>query len=154
MVAAGNRAGKTLGLSVIILHSSVYRTGLEPPKAGATPVELKRFGTLPYHWWHFAVEQAPAEQVFSEIINILGGTHPAQKLGCPWTLASGHGDSVVGARKVAKATQTEGVEWTDGPKERGEYAWIAFSAELGGAQVHFRSTKAKALSAIGQNMHG
>jgi len=153
MVAAGNRAGKTLALSVIILHSCVYRTGLEPPKT-TDPFELKRFGSLPYHWWHFAVEQAPAEQVFTEIVNLLGGTHPAQKSSCPWTLAIGNGDSVVGARKVAKATTVEGVEWTEGPKERGEYAWIAFASELGGAQVHFRSTKAKALSAIGMNMHG
>lgn len=153
MVAAGNRAGKTLALAVIILHSCIYRTGLEPPKSN-DPVELKRFGGLPYHWWHFAVEQAPAEQVFSEAINLLGGSHAAQKAGCPWTAALGGGNSVVGARKVAKATQTEGIEWTDGSKERGEYAWIAFAPELGGAQVHFRSTKAKALSAIGQNMHG
>lgn len=154
MVAAGNRAGKTLALSVIILHSCVYRTGLQPPKPTADPAELKRFGSLPYHWWHFAVEQAPAEQVFSEIINLLGGTHPAQKAGCPWTEAIGGGDAAEGARRIAKATETEGVAWTNGPKERGEYAWIAFSSELGGAQVHFRSTKAKALSAIGQNMHG
>lgn len=154
MVAAGNRAGKTLALAVIILHSCIYRSGLEPPKPGSSPDELKRFGSLPYHWWHFAVEQAPAEQVFTEIINLLGGSHPAQKEGCPWTKAIGGGNSVVGARKVAKATQVEGVEWTEGLKERGEYAWIAFAAELGGAQVHFRSTKAKALSAIGQNMHG
>jgi len=152
-VAAGNRAGKTLALSVIIMHSCIYRTGLEPPKTN-DPVELARFGSLPYHWWHFAVEQAPAEQVFSEIINLLGGSHPAQKGGCPWTSAVGGGSSVVGARKVAKATATEGVEWTEGPKERGEYAWVAFAPELGGAQIHFRSTKAKALSAIGQNMHG
>jgi hypothetical protein len=148
MVAAGNRAGKTLALAVIILHSCVYRTGLEPPKVGASQAELKRFSSLPYHWWHFAVEQAPAEQVFHEIINLLGGSHPAQKAGCPWS------DAVGGADKIAKATQTEGVDWTEGPKERGEYAWIAFAADLGGAQIHFRSTKAKALSAIGQNMHG
>ena len=147
MVAAGNRAGKTLALSVIILHSCVYRTGLEPPKSN-DQFELKRFGSLPYHWWHFAVEQAPAEQVFTEIINLLGGSHPAQKAGCPWAIAIG------GADKIAKATATEGVDWTNGPKERGEYAWIAFAPELGGAQVHFRSTKAKALSAIGMNMHG
>lgn len=154
IVAAGNRAGKTLALSVIILHSCVYRTGLEPPKANATSDELKRFGSLPYHWWHFAVEQAPSEQVFHEIINLLGGSHAAQKHGCPWTEAIGAGDSVVGARRIAKATETEGVPWTNGPKERGEYAWLSFAPELGGAQVHFRSTKAKALSAIGQNMHG
>jgi len=148
MVAAGNRAGKTLALAIIIMHSCVYRIGLEPPKSN-DPVALKRFGTLKYDWWHFAVEQAPSEQVFSEIVNILGGTHPAQKAGCPWA------DAVGGAQRLAKATETPGQEWTNGgPKERGEYAWIVFAPELGGAQVHFRSTKAKALSAIGMNMHG
>lgn len=148
MVAAGNRAGKTLALSIIILHSCVYRIGLQPPKSNDA-VELKRFGSLPYHWWHFAVEQAPAEQVFTEIVNLLGGSHPAQKNGCPWA------DAVGGAEKIAKATETAGLGWTTGgPKERGEYAWIVFAPELGGAQVHFRSTKAKALSAIGMNMHG
>lgn len=148
MVAAGNRAGKTLALSVIILHSCVYRIGLQFPK-GSDPDELKRFRSLPYHWWHFAVEQAPAEQVFSEIVNLLGGTHPAQKKGCPWANILG------GAEHIAQATETAGLEWTTGGlKERGEYAWIKFAPELGGAQIHFRSTKAKALSAIGQNMHG
>jgi len=153
MVAAGNRAGKTLALSVIILHSTVYRIGLQPPKSNA-PADLKRYSALPYHWWHFAIEQAPAEQVFTEIVNLLGGTHPAQKEGCPWTLAVGGGDPIAGARRVARATETAGVEWTNGLKERGEYAWIVFAPELGGGQVHFRSTKAKALSAIGMNMHG
>ena len=147
MVAAGNRAGKTMALSVIILHSCVYRIGLKPPTSN-DPHELKRYADLPYHWWHFAVEQAPAEQVFSEIIKLLGGIHEAQSAGCPWAIAIG------GAEKIAKATQTDGVPWTQGLKERGEYAWIIFAPELGGAQIHFRSTKAKALSAIGQNMHG
>ena len=147
MVAAGNRAGKTLALSVIILHSCVYRIGLQPPNSNDA-AELKRFGSLPYHWWHFAVEQAPAEQVFNEIVNLLGGSHPAQKAGCPWA------DAVGGAEHIATATETAGVPWTKGPKERGEYAWITFAPELGGAQLHFRSTKAKALSAIGMNMHG
>lgn len=154
MVAAGNRAGKTLALSVIILHSCVYRIGLEPLAKGADAFAQARFASLPYHWWHFAVEQAPAEQVFTEIINLLGGSHPAQKAGCPWALVLGGGDAVAGARRIATATETGGVPWTNGPKERGEYAWVQFAPELGNAQLHFRSTKAKAMSAIGQNMHG
>lgn len=153
MVAAGNRAGKTLALSIIILHSCVYRIGLEPPDS-ADPFDVQRWGSLPYHWWHFAVEQAPAEQVFGEIINILGGSHPAQRQGCPWALLLGNGDGTLGAQRIATATETGGVPWTKGAKERGEYAWVQFSPQLGGAQLHFRSTKAKALSAIGQNMHG
>lgn len=152
LVSAGNRAGKTLTLSVIILHSCVYRMGLKPPDN--TETALRHWARIPYHWWHFAVEQGPAEQVFIEIATILGGVHPAQKEGCPWADTLGEGDASAGARRIASATETEGIEWTNGVKERGEYAWIKLAAEFGGAQIHFRSTKAKALSAIGQNMHG
>lgn len=153
-VSAGNRAGKTLALAIIILHSCVFRMGLQPPDDISDPVAVQHWGEMPYHWWHFAVEQAPAEQVFSEIIHILAGTHAAQKRGCPWALMLGEGDREQGAQRIATATQTDGVAWTTGPKERGEYAWIKLTREFGGADIHFRSTKAKALSAIGQNMHG
>lgn len=152
LVSAGNRAGKTLALSIVILHSCVYRMGLKPPDNNET--SIRHWARIPYHWWHFAVEQGPAEQVFNEIVTILGGIHPAQKEGCPWAEVLGEGDPDLGARRIATATQTEGVEWTQGSKERGEYAWIKLTPEFGGAQIHFRSTKAKALSAIGQNMHG
>jgi hypothetical protein len=154
LVSAGNRAGKTLGLAVIILHSCVYRMGLQPPEI-QTPKALKHWATMPYHWWHFAVEQAPAEQVFNEIALLLGGRHAAQKEGCPWAEFLGNGDANKGAQAIATLTDTgQGWEWCTGPKERSEYAWIKIASEFGGAQIHFRSTKAKALSAIGQNMHG
>jgi hypothetical protein len=154
MVSAGNRAGKTLGLAVIILHSCVYRMGLQPPNMNS-PASIKHWQRIPYHWWHFAVEQAPSEQVFNEIAMLLGGVHPAQKEGCPWSEMLGDGDPVQGAQAIATLTDTgQGWAWCTGPKERSEYAWIKLSPTLGGAQVHFRSTKSKALSAIGQNMHG
>lgn len=154
MVSAGNRAGKTLGLAVIILHSCVYRMGLEPPDM-TNPRAMQHWLTMPYHWWHFAVEQGPAEQTFNEIALLLGGKHAAQKEGCPWAEYLGDGDPVKGAKAIATMTDTgQGWEWCTGPKERQEYAWIKIAPEFGGAQVHFRSTKAKALSAIGQNMHG
>ena len=60
MVSAGNRAGKTLCLAIIILHSCVYRMGLQPPDM-KDPVAIERWGHIPYHWWHFAVEQGPCE---------------------------------------------------------------------------------------------
>lgn len=150
MVAAGNRAGKTMGLAIIILHSCVYRMGLKPPDP-KDPDDIERWGKLPYHWWHFAVEQAPAEQVFNEIATMLGGVHRAQLAGCPWSKRVG------GADKIATMTDTGATgsgDWLKGPKERGEYAWIKLAPDLGGAEIHFRSTKAKALSAIGQEMNG
>lgn len=153
-VSAGNRAGKTMCLAIIIMHSCVYRMGLQPPDDLDDPESVAHWGEMPYHWWHFAIEQAPAEQVFGEIANILGGTHPAQKRGCPWVKALGEGDRDLGVSRIATLTETGIGSWCQGPKERGEYAWIRFAKEFGGAEIHFRSTKAKALSAIGQNMHG
>jgi hypothetical protein len=152
-VAAGNRAGKTMALAVIILHSCVFRMGLEPPDL-TDEFAVKHWLTMPYNWWHFAVQQAPSEQVFKEIILMLGGQHRAQKYGCPWALQVGEGDAVAGARRIALATETEGVPWCNGLKERGEYAQIILAPEFGGAHIHFRSTKASALSAIGQDMNG
>lgn len=137
MIAAGNRAGKTLGLAIIIFHSCVYRMGLEPPDPN-DPKAVEHWGKIPYHWWHFAVEQAPAEQVFGEIKTILEGTHPAQKDGCPWAKQVG------GVDKIA----------TLDVKERSEYAWIKLAPDLGGAEIHFRSTRQKSIGSIGQNMHG
>jgi hypothetical protein len=151
MVSAGNRAGKTLALSIIILHACVYRIGLEPPDP-KDAAAVARWGKLPFHWWHFAVEQGPAEQVHRDLVKILLGIHEAQKNGCPWSKQVG------GAEKIATMSDpgVAGVEtemvW--GSKERGEYAWIVLDPELGGGQIHFRSTKAKALGALGQNAHG
>jgi hypothetical protein len=147
MVSAGNRAGKTMCLAIIIFHSCVYRMGLQPPDM-SDPAAIERWGKLPYHWYHFAVEQGPSEMTFGEIAMMLGGIHPAQANGCPWA------DQVGGAAKIAILTDTGIGSWCTGSKERGEYAWVKFAPEFGGAEVHFRSTKAKALSTIGANMHG
>ena len=155
MIAAGNRAGKTLGLSIIILHSCVYRMGLKPPEDPEDPDQVTHWARMPYHWWHFAVEQGPAEQVFNEQSWLLGGVHPAQEHGCPWSMFMGQGDSNLGAKRIAVMTDNgQNSEWASGAKERGEYAWIKFTREWGGAEIHFRSTKAKAIGSIGQNMHG
>lgn len=155
-VSAGNRAGKTLALAVIILHSCLFRMGLQPPEDD-DPESIAHWRDLPYHWWHFAVEQAPAEQVFGEIAAIMGGVHAAQKRGNPWVkqMMSEMGverDKAV--QSIMTLTDTGIGSWCQGSKERGEYAHIKFDRQFGGAEIHFRSTKAKALSAIGQNMHG
>jgi hypothetical protein len=63
---------------------------------------------------------------------------------------------VGGADKIATmsdpGTGDESLTW--GSKERGEYAWFVLKPEFGGAQIHFRSMKQKALGAVGQNAHG
>lgn len=154
MVSAGNRAGKTAALAIVILHSVFYKMGIEFP---TTREELEHRMELPYHWWHFAIEQGPAEQVFWEMATIMGGVHPAQKTGNPWVkhvmLMTGL-DRDDAVNRLITLTDTGIGSWCRGTKERGEYAHVKVAKELGGGEVHFRSTKAKALSAIGQNMHG
>jgi len=153
-VAAGNRAGKTLALAIIILHSCFYKMGMAPP---TTQEEALHRLEVPYHWWHFAIEQGPAEQTFAEMALIFGGTHPAQKTGNPWVkhiMAWGGYTRDEAVSKIVTLTDTGIGSWCTGSKERQEYAIVRIAKELGGAEIHFRSTKAKALSAIGQNMHG
>lgn len=153
-VSAGNRAGKTLALAIIILHSCFYKMGMTTP---TTLEEAVHRLEVPYEWWHFAIEQGPAEQTFNEMALIFGGTHPAQKMGNPWVkhIMAQTGDTRDEAvSKIVSLTDTGVGSWCKGAKERGEYAIVRIAKELGGAQIHFRSTKAKALSAIGQNMHG
>ena len=153
-VSAGNRAGKTAALAIIILHAAFYKMGLAAP---TTLDEAKHRLELPYHWWHFAIEQAPAEQVFAEIAMMMGGIHPAQKTGNPWVRSIMDQTGLERDDAVARLvtlTDTGIGSWCRGSKERGEYAMVEIAKPLGGATIHFRSTKAKALSAIGQNMHG
>jgi len=146
MVAAGNRAGKTLALSIIILHSCIYKMGQKPPD-DLTEGAVKRWASLPYHWFHFALQQENAELVYSELRAILEGRHPAQKakdvdgnpVGCPLVNEMGL-DNVLG-QDIEK-------------KYRGDYAWIVLHQRLGGAEIHFRSVAEKALGSLGRDMHG
>lgn len=153
-VSAGNRAGKTLALAIIILHSCFYKMGMPLP---TTEEEALHRLEVPYEWWHFAIEQGPAEQTFNEMALIFGGNHPAQKAGNPWIkhiMEWGGWSRDEAVSKIVSLTDTGIGSWCTGVKERGEYAIVRIAKEFGGAQIHFRSTKAKALSAIGQNMHG
>jgi hypothetical protein len=68
-------------------------------------------------------------------VRILSGNHEGQAgEGCPIT-ANG---------PIA--------EWTT--KEYGDYRWVRFAPEVGGAEVHFRTTGEKALGSLGKDMHG
>jgi hypothetical protein len=134
-VSAGNRAGKTLALAVIIMHSCIYKMGSRPPE-DSTDASLKRWQQSPYMWFHFAIAQEVADLAYIEIVNILKGVHVAQLEGrCPLS------------EEVPNVAQYD-------KKYQGEYRWVVFNSLLGGAEVHFRTTGEKALGSLGRDMHG
>lgn len=134
--SAGNRAGKTLGLAIIVAHQTLYKMGLPAPVIGDDS-SLKTWSTAPYDWYHFGISQEVTELLHLELRRILLGVHEAQKgAGCPLTEALG----------------PDVAEWDR--KERGEWAWFKWSELLGGAEIHFRTTGEKALSTLGRDMNG
>lgn len=138
-LSAGNRAGKTLIMALVILHSCMYKMGQRPPTNDG---EAETWQRAPYHWYHFAIQQEVAELVFNEIINLLQGIHVAQKDGyCPL------------AREIIEAGGTGVATWEK--KELGEYNHVVLDPILGGAQIHFRTTMGgKGRGALGRDMHG
>ena len=138
MVSAGNRAGKTMMLAIIILHSCIYKMGQAPP-ADTSDAAIERWRKAPYMAFHFALQQENAELVWSELEMMFNGRHSAQKGGgCPMVDAMGL-DNVLG-QPIDK-------------KYRGDYAWIVLHPNLGGAEIHFRSVAEKALGSLGRDMH-
>jgi len=134
--AAGNRAGKTLGLCVAVMHQTLFKMGLPPAVAGDDD-SASAWARAPYDWYHFGLSQEVSELLFLEMVRILTGVHEAQKRGgCPLTDALGE----------------DVADWSR--KERGEWAWFKWSPLLGGAEVHFRTTGEKALSTLGRDMNG
>lgn len=132
LLASGNRAGKTSLLAIIIIYCCLRKLNRPTP---TTAAEAERWAKLEYHWYHFGISQEVADLVFNDIVRILGGTHEGQGgKGCPWTEAGPVAD------------------WSS--KEYGDYRWIKFFDEVGGAQVHFRTTGEKALGSLGKDMHG
>ena len=135
VVSAGNRAGKTLAMALVIFHSAFYKLGIRPPKPNDTEDAL-RWITAPYDWYHVGIQQETAELVFREISMITQGVHPAQKQrGCPLFSELG---------PIATLDK----------KHRGEYLWVQFSKVVGGGNIHFRTTQDKAKALLGKDMHG
>jgi hypothetical protein len=133
--AAGNRAGKTLGLAVVILHSVLFKMGKRPPN----PLDdraIERWVSLHYEWYHFGVHSEVAELVYYEIVRIFSGTHEAQTDGCP--LAKGLGSDVA--------------DWSK--KWKGEYLMVQLHPLLGGGVIHFRTTGERAIGSLGKDMDG
>lgn len=131
-LTSGNRAGKTALLAMLIIYSCLRKLNRPIPK---TEAEAERWLRLEYHWYHFGISQEVADLVFNDIVRILDGLHEGQQdRGCPLT------------KDRAIAT------WDS--KEYGDYRWIRFAPEVGGAEVHFRTTGEKALGSLGKDMHG
>lgn len=135
-LSAGNRAGKTLALAILILHSCFYKMGVRPPDP-TSDQSIHAWLVREYEWYHFGIQQEVGDLVFMEIDRLYRGEHEAQEgRGCP--LSAHIGD-----------------QWlTTDKKWRGEYRWVSFAKELGGAQVHFRTTSERALGSLGKDMSG
>ena len=132
LLASGNRAGKTALLAILIIFSCLDKTNRRKP---INEAEAVRWLSAEYHWYHFGIAQEVADLVFNDIVRVLNGTHEGQReRGCPLTTAGPVADWSV--------------------KEYGDYRWVRFAQEWGGAEVHFRTTGEKALGSLGKDMHG
>ena len=132
VLASGNRAGKTSLLAVIIIYSCLRKLNRPSP---TDVLDAVRWSKSEYHWYHFGIQQETADLVFNDIGRMLSGMHEGQLHGCPMLQQLG-----------TLAT------WEN--KEYSEYHWIKFTPELGGAQIHFRTTSERALGSLGKDMHG
>lgn len=142
LLTSGNRAGKTTTIAILIIYSCLGKLGITRPDV-TDEQEVIRWGRMEYHWYHFAIRQEVSDLVYLDIQRILQGTHLGQANGCPLT-------HMGGGFKDEEATPIADME----DKEYSEYRWIKFRPEVGGAQIHFRTTGAKALGQLGRDMHG
>lgn len=137
-LSAGNRAGKTAALAIVIIHSVIFKLGIEEPDIEDAE-GVMRWLKRPYMWFHFAIQQEIAELVFTDIVAIFSGLHLGQPHGCP----------------LADQFATESQKPADWEKKyNGDYRWIVFSPSLGGGEIHFRTTAERALGSLGRDMHG
>lgn len=134
VISAGNRAGKTLIVTVVALHHTLFKIGAALPRAPDEDA-LDRFNRLPYDWYHFGIQQEIGELVWHAGTQILEGSHPAQKNGCPLTESLG----------PVAAYDT---------KERGEYRQIRWDPLFGGGHIHFRTTAERGVGSLGKDMNG
>lgn len=134
-VAAGNRAGKTLGIAIPMLHNATFKIGLEPPNP-ADDWAIERWTKAPYEWYHFGIAQEISDLAFIEITRIMSGVHEAQSKGCP----------------IVKEVGQSYVDWSR--KYRSEYPWLVIDPTFGGGNIHFRTTGERAIASLGKDMNG
>jgi len=134
-LSSGNRAGKTLALTIAVLQHAQFKIGLPPP-GDDSETALTKWRKHPWHGYHFGVQQEVADLMWQDAVMLFDGTHPGQKgRGCPLVDFLG--------RKIVET----------GKKERGEYRWIVFSEQMGGGEIHFRTTNEKAVGQLGKDMN-
>ncbi len=133
--SAGNRAGKTLVLAIVIFHSVLFKTNFRPPDY-EDDASIRSWMRLAYDWYHFGIQQEIAELVFYELTALFEGRHKAQEgRGCP-------------------AVDELGPICVYDKKYRGEYPWVVVSPLFGGGQIHFRTTTERAIGSLGKDMAG
>ena len=137
-ISAGNRAGKTLALAICVLHSVVYKHGLQPPDLTSKGA-MQRWLRAPYHWWHFGILTEVADLVWTEMAQLLQGTHEAQR-------------RTGGECPLLEAWGPDVIVWDK--KENSAYHWLKVSPILGGGEVHFRTTSERAFGQLGRDMNG
>ena len=134
-LAAGNRAGKTLAVTVAHFHATFFKLGMKPPRV-LSQRSLVQWSAMPYEWYHFGIAQETSELAYIEIVRLLQGIHEAQADGCPLTNELGG--------PVA--------QWDK--KYRGEYLWLRLHPVFGGGNIHYRTTGEKAIGSLGKDMNG
>lgn len=142
MLTSGNRAGKTTLLAILIIYSCLGKLNLARPDE-KDQRSVDKWGRREYHWYHFGIRQEVSDLVFNDMVRIFDGLHEGQKNGCPITHKGGD-YPMDAASPIADCDD----------KEYSEYRWVKFRPEVGGAQVHFRTTGAKALGTLGKDMNG
>jgi hypothetical protein len=134
VISAGNRAGKTTALAVIVLWHALYKKGLTLP-AELSDEFIEQWMSAPYQWYHVSYEGKVAAVLHGEIRKILRGDHPGQRSGCPLTKAFG---------EIAEVDRLY----------ESAYPYVRISPVFGGAEIHFRHTDERARALLGLNMHG
>lgn len=135
VISAGNRAGKTIIVTMVAMHHTLFKIGLVPPFRLVTEDDLERFNRLPYDWYHFGIQQEIGELVWHALSQILEGAHPAQTDGCP----------LVDSLGPVAVFDT---------KERGEYRQMRWDPLFGGGHIHFRTTAERGVGSLGKDMNG
>lgn len=132
-LSSGNRAGKTLVLAIIVLHSTFYKTGVAVPnyedEASVLAHQARR-----YVWYHFGISIDVAGLLFEEATAILRGIHVAQKAGCPLVLDMGKAVMQVSGNK--------------------NLPWLQWHEYLGGGRIEFKTSGEKAIGQLGRDMDG